>query len=98
MLRRLRAERAEPPAAADLAEAPVVAVREHVAAVRVHSPLYGDVWICLEPALLEGLREEADRLPVLTVADVERLRGKPEAAIRAALATLTLFTGSRVLQ
>jgi hypothetical protein len=87
--------------AGDLAEAPVVEARSEVGAVLVRSERYGEAWIVLD-ARLDGelLAEEAARpepRPVLALGDVLKLKGKPEATIRAVLAMSRVFTGARLV-
>jgi hypothetical protein len=103
LLRKLRerpaAEDADP---AGLDHLPIVEARERLGAVLLGSPRFGEVWLALDPCIVDELAaEEAQRAeprPVLLAADVVRLRGKPEGAIRAALEVARAWPGSRVLQ
>jgi hypothetical protein len=80
----------------ELADAPAIAAREQIGAVLIRSPQYGEVWVVLEGgSLLDELRAEEQARPnprpVLRTNQIHRLRGKPEAAIRAVLNTLAVF-------
>ena len=88
--------------AKDLAGAPIAETRsEDVGAVRVESPRFGPVWIGLTPGMADEIRaEEAQRSeprPVLLTDDIAALRGKSEAAVRAALEVARAFPGARVV-
>ena len=78
-------------------------MREVIAAVLIRSRRFGcEVWIALVPGMADEIRVEEQRRPdprpVLTVEDTARLRGKPEAAVRALLEVAGAFPGSRVIQ
>ena len=85
-----------------LEEARIVEARHELGAVRVRSPLYGEVWVVLTPEMEAELRaEEAGRdepRAVLAPADIAALRGKPESAVRAVLEVAKVFPGARVIQ
>ncbi len=87
-------------AAEALAEAPVIESRQEPGAVLIQSPRFGPVWIALTPGMAdEHWGEEAQRLesrPVLLTDDIAKLRGKSEAAVRAALEVARAFPGARV--
>jgi hypothetical protein len=87
----------------DLAAGPVLETREQPGAVLIRSARFGrDVWLALTEDMAAELRaEEAERpepRPVLTPADVARLRGKPAEAVRAVLEVAAVFGTARVLQ
>jgi hypothetical protein len=88
-------------ARSDLLGAPIEGVREQVGAVLVRSPCYGEIWLALDACVVgEIAAEESSQArprPVLLVGDVARLRGKPEAMIRAALEVARAFPGARVV-
>lgn len=103
-LRRLR-ERCDSSGEASgvpLDPAGVIETRDGPGAVRIRSKAYGEVWIALDPCMVPELVAEEARhtspRPVLLASDVARLRGKPEAAIRAVLEVARAFPGARVLQ
>ncbi len=91
-------------AAEDLAEAPVIESRQdqEPGAVLITSPKYREVWVALSRSMAEELRaEESARetpRPVLLTDDIAALRGKGEAAIRAALEVAGVFPGAKVIQ
>lgn len=88
-------------AGSDLCAAPIEGVREQVGAVLVRSPRYGELWLALDPCVVDelGAQEsgQPEPRPVLLVGDAARLRGKPEAMIRAALEVARAFPGARVV-
>jgi hypothetical protein len=85
-----------------LESAPALEVRQQIGAVRIASPRFGEVWLCLDPCLAGQLRAEesqrTDPRPVLTTADLAHLECKPPQMVEAILNTLTAFPGARVLQ
>ena len=85
-----------------LAEASVIESRQEPGAVLIQSPRFGPVWIALAPSMADELRaEETQRpapRPVLLPDDIAALRGKSEAAVRAALGVAWVFPGARVIQ
>jgi hypothetical protein len=86
----------------ELADAPLIEVREQLGAVLIRSPRFGEVWVVLEPSMAPELAaEEAGRAeprPVLLAEDVARLRLKSAEMIRAALTVLATFPGARLIQ
>jgi len=68
--------------------------------VLIRSPRFGEVWVVLEGSILAELRAEEqarpDPRPVLTTAQVLRLRGKSEALIQAVLNTLAVFPEAEI--
>ena len=89
-------------AAEDLAEAPIIESRPEIDAILITSPTYGEVWVAFSEAAAEEIRaEESQRpkpRPVLLPSDIARLRGKSEAAVRAALEVARTLPGARVVQ
>ena len=87
-----------------LAEAPVIETRQEQepGAVLIESPKFGPVWVVLDACLLDEIRSEEqareDPRPVLRSADIAKLRGKSEAAARAALRVFQMFSGARLMQ
>ncbi len=86
----------------DLDSSRVTEIRENVAAVRLWSSRYGEVWLALDPCIIEELEgeeqtREAPR-PVIVPEDVARLRGKSEEEVRAVLEVVAAFPGARVVQ
>jgi|GEM_PF-2956050 len=83
-------------------DGPLLATRDRLAAVLVASPRFGKVWIALDANAARELSAEESGLaaprPVLLPEDVTRLRGKSDAAIRAALEVCRAFPGSRLVQ
>jgi hypothetical protein len=100
-LARRRGPAAASEVAQAIAEAPIHETRERLGAALIRSPRYGELWLVLDPCALPDLEAEeaarAEPRPVLLAEDVVRLRGKSEAAIRAALDVARVFPGSRVL-
>lgn len=102
LLREIRARReASSSESPPVESAPITETRERLGAVLVRSPHFGEVWVVLDPCEAPELEAEEqareEPRPVLHVEDVARLRGKPEAAVRAALETLRAFPGARVV-
>ena len=82
---------------------PILAVRHQLGAVLIRSRRFAcDVWVVLDQATAaEILAEEArrdDPRPVFQPCDIAALRGKSEAAVRAALDVARTFAGSRFVQ
>jgi hypothetical protein len=84
-----------------LDEEPLAETRERLGAVLIRSPRFGAVWMVLDPCAAPELEAEEqareEPRPVLLAEDVARLRGKPDAAVRAALERLRAFPGARVV-
>lgn len=106
-LEALRAHKAEllaelRQAGPDLTEGDALETRARLGSVLIRSPRFGEVWIAFgEDVATELQAEESERAeprPVLLPADIATLRGKPEAAIRAALEVARAFPGARVMQ
>jgi len=85
----------------DVRAGPIPDARERVGAVLIRSRRFGELWLVLADRQLEELEaEEArrpDPRPILHVEDVARLRGMPEAAIRAALEAARVWPGARLV-
>lgn len=81
---------------------PIVEVKSAIAAVVIDSKRYGEVWLVLDPRMVDELAaEEATRSnprPILRAEDVVRFKGRPEGAVQAALDVLRVFPGTRVIQ
>ena len=76
--------------------------RHDLAAVRIRSDCGVDVWVARDQEIAAELRTEGstrgERLPVLTFADVARLRNKHPEVIQAVLDVSRVFPGTRVIQ
>ena len=85
-----------------LEAAGIADVREQIGAALIESARFGEVWIALTEAMAVELRTEEQSSdtprPVLLAADVARLRGKSDAAVRAALRAAAVIPGARVVQ
>ncbi len=87
-----------------LEEAPILETRQdqEPGAVLIRSAIYGECWLALVPSMADDLRaEESQRpkpRPVLLPSDIAKLRGKSEAAVRAALEVARGFESVRVVQ
>jgi hypothetical protein len=98
LARRLREPEPSRVAGTGLEGAPVVEVRERIAAVRVRSPIYGDVWLALDTQTAAELVAEESGIPVLRQRDVLRLRGQNPEMVRAVLEVIAAFPGARMMQ
>jgi hypothetical protein len=96
LARRLRTAHSAVEGASDLDGAPLVEVRERIGAVRLRSPVLGDVWLALDAGTATELEAEEAGVPVLRPSDLGGLRGKSPETLRAVLATLAAFPGARV--
>jgi hypothetical protein len=81
----------EPTAVEEIADGPVAASREEVAAVRIRSSKFGDVWLAHDRETVLRIAAEGHGLPVLTVDEVLQLRGKDRALIQAILDVKAVF-------
>ena len=86
----------------DLAGPSVLEPAEEIGAVLIRSPRFGEVWVALDPSLIDELASEERARPrprpVLSAADLALLAGKPEAMLRAVLKVAATFPGTWVLQ
>lgn len=98
LARRLREAEADPGDLHQLTDARVVEVRERIAAVRLRSPVYGDVWLALDPGTAAALAAEAPGVPVLSQEDVVRLRSQSPEMVLAVLGVMAAFPGARMVQ
>jgi len=79
----------------------LVATKDRLGAVLIDSPRFGEVWIALDPCMVDELVAEEDAneepRPVLLAEDVAQLRGKSQAEIASSLEVLRRFPGARVV-
>ena len=90
------------PTLVDLAAEPVSEVRERLGAVLIHSRAFGEVWLALDPCMVDELAAEEESRstprPILRVEEVARFKGRPAGLVQAALDVLRVFPGTRVIQ
>jgi hypothetical protein len=94
--------RGERGSAAQTTDGSFVDAEEQIAAVRLRSATFGDVWLARDDRVAEELvaeLEEADQcIPVFTFEEAPLLRGKSERMLRALLTAKAALPGSRLLQ
>jgi hypothetical protein len=90
----------EPQAEADKDRATLEALSQ-IGAVLIRSRKFGSVWLALDQATANELREEESQhdepCPVLTAEDLDHLETMSERAVRAALEIIATFPGSRIV-
>ena len=79
-------------------EGQILEARSDLAAVRISSPEFGEVWLARDDRVAAELNAEGADLPVLTFAEIPKLRGKSPEMLRAVLECRRAFPGGSILQ
>ena len=97
-IRRVKAEIVEQVKGSDLAQAPLIEARTDIAAVRIRTRGFGEIWLARNDEVAAELATERDGRPILLFEEVPFLRDKSPEMIRAVLEVRRSFPGGRILQ